>query len=162
MAKQLIIWTNDNFDEWLEEMKREYGSEFDEDEFDYERYCEDCSLFLDDERTNLNVDVDGYIVAFADLGLWYGRVNGAKLVGSNVKDILYSDSDYTTWYCDRYNARCKAVHHDGTNHILYRVAKNKEQAERLVNEIAYHGMTSEQFMRVTKSLRPYIAKEYGF
>ena len=78
MAKQRIIWTNDNFDEWLEEMKREYGSEFDDDEFDYGRYCEDCSLFLDDERANLNVDVDGYIVAFAVLGLWDGLHNGAK------------------------------------------------------------------------------------
>jgi hypothetical protein len=115
-----------------------------------------------DERINLHKDVDGYIVAFAELGLWNGNTNGAKIVGTTVSDILYSDCDYVTWYCDPYNVRCSAAHHDGRNYILYRVADSKEQAERLVNKIAYEGMTEEQFRRATKSLRPYVAKVYGW
>jgi hypothetical protein len=42
------------------------------------------------------------------------------------------------------------------------VAESKEQAERLVNKIAYNGMTEEEFRRATKSLRPYVAEVYGW
>jgi hypothetical protein len=46
--------------------------------------------------------------------------------------------------------------------MLYRVAKSKEDAERLVNAIAYGGMTEEQFRKATRSLRPYVANVYGW
>ena len=157
-----VIWTNDDYDEWLKCMIADMEEGETEEDFDYDRYNEDCSLFLDDERVNLNVEVEGYIVAFASLGLWNGRVNGAKLIGTNVRSILYSDCDYVTWYCDRYNVRCDAIHHDGTNHIIYRVAKSKEDAERLQNLIAYHDMTEEEFRKRTRSLRPYVANVYGW
>ena len=153
------IWTNDDYEEWKDYMLQD-GE--DEDTLTHERYHEDCSLFLDDERANLNKEIDGYIVAFADLGLWDGRHNAAKMVGTNVRDILYSSCDYIDWYCDRYNVRCSATHHDGTNHILYRVARTRDDAERLVNLIAYHDMDEESFRKATRSLRPYIAKVYGF
>ena len=160
--KERIIWTNNNYDEWLKCMIADMEEGETEEDFDYDRYYEDCSLFLDDERTNLNIEVDGYIVAFASLGIWSGRVNGAKLIGTNVKDILYSDCNYVTWFCDPYNVKCESIHHDGTNHILYRVAKDKKTAERRVDKIAYHGMTEEGFRRASKSLRPYVAQTYGW
>ncbi len=153
-----IIWTNNDYEEWCEAMKDEITNE----EITPEYYAFCCDNNLDDERINLDVEVDGYIVAFASLGLWNGRVNGAKLVGDNVKDILHSNDDYVTWYCDPYNVKAEMIHHDGTNYVIYRVAKNKEQAERLVDKIAYHGMTEEEFRRATKSLRPYVAEVYGW
>jgi hypothetical protein len=153
-----IIWTNNDYEEWCEAMKDEITNE----EITPEYYAFCCDNNLDDERANLDVEVDGYIVAFASLGLWNGRVNGAKLVGTNVRDILYSNNDYVTWYCDCHNVRAEMIHHDGTNYIIYRVAKNKEQAERLVDKIAYHGMTEEEFRRATKSLKPYVAEVYGW
>ncbi len=153
-----VIWTNNDYAEWEACMKEDYPTE----EITYERYSEDCDFYLEDERCNLNKEVDGVIVAFANLGLWDGRTNGARIEGTNVKDILHSGCDYLDWYCDRYNVRCDAIHHDGRNHYLYRVAKDREQAERLVNKIAYGGMTEEQFMKATRSLRPYVAKEYGW
>jgi NurA-like 5'-3' nuclease len=146
------------YEEWCEEMKDEITDE----EITPEYYAFCCDNNLDDERANLNVEVDGYIVAFASLGLWNGRFNGAKLVGTNVRDILYSNDDYVTWYCDPYNVKAEMIHHDGTNYVIYRVARNKEFAEKLVNMIAYNGMTEEQFKRATKSLRPYVAKIYGW
>jgi hypothetical protein len=158
-----IIWTNNNYEEWRDCMVSEMEDDETEDMFDYERYSEDCSIWLDDERTNLNKDVDGCIVAFASLGLWNGRVNGAKVVGDNVKDILDTTCGYyVTWYCDRYNTYCEDIHHDGTNHYIYRVAKNREYADKLVNDIAYNNLTEEQFRKRTKSLRPYIAKVFGW
>jgi hypothetical protein len=157
--KKRIIWSNDEYDEW-EKSLLEDGE--DAEDLTYERYYDDCEVWLDDERCNLNKEVDGYIVAFASLGLWNGRVNGAKMVGTKVRNILYSNDDCVTWYCDRYNVRCESIHHDGTNHILYRVAKDEDKARELVEKIAYEGMTEEQFMKATKSLRPYVAKVYGW
>ena len=153
-----IIWTNNDYEEWCEAMKDEITDE----EITPEYYAFCCDNNLDDERANLNVEVDGYIVAFASLGLWNGRVNGAKLVGTNVRDILHSNDDYVTWYCDPYNVKAEMIHHDGTNYVIYRVARNKEFAEKLVNMIAYNGMTEEQFKRATRSLRPYVAEVYGW
>ena len=161
-----VIWTNNDYAEWEACMKEDYPTEesLKEEglEISYDQYYKDCDLYLDDERCNLDKEVNGVIVAFADLGLWNGRTNGARIEGTNVKDILHSNCDYLDWYCDRYNVRCSASHHDGTNLYLYRVAKDWEQAERLVNKIAYGGMTEEQFMKATRSLRPYVVKEYGW
>lgn len=120
--------------------------------------------YLDDEKCNLNIETEGVIVAFADLGFWYGRRNGAKIIGTNVRDILNSfyGCDDCDWYCDQYNAHCTASHHDGTHYITFRLAKDMEQAERLVEKIAYEGMTEKQFRKATKSIRPFIAKVYGW
>lgn len=153
------IWTNQDYDEWVKAMVAD-GE--DEDELTYERYHDDCDVFLGDERCNLDVEVDGVIVVFASLGLWNGRRNGFGFVGSNVKDILFSDCDYCTWYCDRYNVLFDGVHHDGSNHYLYRVAPNRYAAERLQERVIRGDLTREQFMRATKSLRPYVSKVYGW
>ena len=153
-----VIWSNDDYDEWAEAMADEITDE--EITPEYYGFCRENDL--DDERANLNVEVDGYIVAFASLGLWNGRRNGAKLVGTNVRDILYSNEDYVTWYCDPYNVKAEMIHHDGTNYVIYRVANNKEYAEHLVDKIAYGNMSEEEFRKRTKSLRPYVANVYGF
>ncbi len=158
-----IIWTNDDFDEWKESMIANMGEDETEDDFNEERYAEDCSIFLDDERSNLNVPIDGCIVCFAVLDLWDGQYKGAKIVGDNVKKILdTSCGDYVTWFCDRFNARCEDTHHDGTNTYLYRIAKNRKQAETLVNKIAYEDMTEKEFRKATRSVRPFIAKVFGW
>ena len=153
-----VIWSNNDYDEWAEAMADEITDE--EITPEYYGYCRENDL--DDERANLNVEVDGYIVAFASLGLWDGRKQGAKLIGTNVKDILYTNDDYATWFCDPHNVKAETIHHDGRNYILYRVADSKEKAERLVNKIAYGDMSEEQFRRATSSLRPYIAQVYGW
>lgn len=164
--KKNIIWDNSdiNYDDWKEGWK-EYleDNNLTEEECDlYEWVGETLSIYLDDERTNLNEEVDGVIVAFADLGLWDGRYKGAGIVGTNVRDILYdTNCDYSCWYCDRYNVRFDGAHHDGRNHYLYRVAKDKDTAERLANKIAYEDMSEDKFRKATKSLRPYVAKIYG-
>lgn len=153
-----IIWTNDDYDEWCEAMADEIA----EEEITPELFSDEHSIWLDDERCNLDIEVDGWIVAFAVLGLWDGKHNASKLVGDNIKCILHSDEEYVTWYCDPYNVRGEMKHHDGTNHVLYRVAKDRKQAMKLVNEIADGNMSEEQFRKKTRSLRPYVAKVYGW
>ena len=77
-----IIWTNNDYEEWKERCIKYDGMS--EEETTYERYCEERSWDIDDKRDNLNVQVDGCIVAFCDLGLWDGRHNGGAVIGSNV------------------------------------------------------------------------------
>ena len=155
-----IIFTNDDYAEWCEAM----ADEITEDEINPEVYYDDCEINLGDERCNLDIDVDGYIIAFANLGFWNGRCNGAKLIGDNVKDILntFYSCDNVTFYCDVHNVRFDGSHHDGSHHLLFRVAKDKDAAERLANKIAYHDMSEAEFRKATRSLRPYVAKVYGW
>ena len=165
--KERFIWSNMDIknDDWEEGFKD--WCEFNGLEPEYmniDEYINDTlSEDLDEERMNLDKEVDGVIVAFADLGLWDGHHQGAKIFGTNVSKILYdSNCDYAKWYCDRWNVRFEGAHHDGRNHYLYRVAKDRDTAERLVEKIAYEGMTEKQFMKATKSLRPYVAEVYGW
>ena len=159
MAKKRIIWTNDDFDEWYEEMLKDG---YDEEEITPELYHHDCEINLGDERTNLNIEVCGHIIAYANIGTWQGNVNGCGIIGSNVRDILSSNCDYCTWYCDAYNVRFDGIHHDGSNHYLYRVVETKEQAERLMDRVVNGSLTEVQFRKATKSLRPYVARVYGW
>lgn len=157
-----VIWTNDDYPEWYDCMIKDEGLH--EEEVTPELYGWECENWLSDELCNLDKEVNGYIVAFADLGFWYGRRNGAKLIGTNVKDILSSSygCDNATFYCDPYNVKFDGSHHDGSHYIMFRIAKNYEAAKKLVNRIAYKGMTEEQFRKATKSLRKYVASIYGW
>jgi len=155
--KKRTIWSNNDYEEWGDAMREEITEE--EITPEYYAFCREIDL--GDERCNLNVEVDGCIIAFASLGLWDGRREGAGIIGTNVKDILNSECDYVTWYCDTYNVRCDAIHHDGTNHYLYRVAESREKAQRILEKFG-RGMIEKKFRRMTKSLRPYIANVYGW
>ncbi len=162
-----IIWSDLNLDldDWREDLQEEHP-EATEDEL-YQEMLETNAEYLNDERVNLNIQLSQPIIVIADLGLWHGRRMGYKMIPSgNIRDCLYSDSDFTEWYVDKYgDMRCDAVHHDGTNHYLYRVFKDgvsETQIENLQDKI-YHGRaTRADITRITKRLGDDIAKVYGF
>jgi hypothetical protein len=61
--------------------------------------------------------------------------------------------------------RCDAVHHDGTNHYLYRTYKVgvRESQIDLLKDKLYRGVASrDDITRVTRRLGDEIAKVYGF
>lgn len=169
-----IIWSNQNLDvdDWREDYKEFLeANELDDDPNDeqalYEWMEETNYDYLSDERVNLNVQLSQPIIVIGDIGRWNGRVMGYKMIDSgNIKDCLYSDTDMTEWYVDRYgDLRADAVHHDGTNHYLYRVFKDTaspEQIERLQEKIYYGKATRADITRVTKRLGDEIAAVYGF
>ena len=90
--------------------------------------------YLDDERCNLNIQLSRPILLIADIGRWDGRYPGyAEIKSGNIRDCLYSEMDYSTWYVDRLgDLRCDAVHHDGTNHYLYRAYKENVSEAQIV------------------------------
>ena len=94
--------------------------------------------------------------------LWRGRRQGYKILGSNLADILRSSCDDNEWYGDGYNIRARLTHHDGTNYVLYRVAKSREDAERIADKIYNLEIDEKGFRKLTRSLYPYVADVYGW
>ena len=153
-----------DFDDWKDDLQSEYP-ELSENEL-IEKMYEINADYLDDERVNLNRQLSQSILIIGDLGLWNGRSNGYKMIDSgNLKDCLYTNSDMAEWYVDkRGDLRCDAVHHDGTNHYLYRVFKDgvsETQIENLQNKIYFGKATRADITRVTRRLGDEINKVYN-
>ena len=130
----------------------------------YEKYYEDVEMWIGDEKMNLNKEINGIIMAFANLGFWNGRKSGAKQFTDNINSIIWADQscDYFKIYADRYNIKGQMSHHDGTHYLLYRIAPNYEIAEEIMNRADRGELTEEYFKRKTKSLRKYVANIYGW
>lgn len=161
-----IIWSDDlDYDDWKEELEEQYPELSDDERF--EMMYEINNGYLDDERCNLNIQLSRPILVVGDLGLWHGRRMGYKEIESgNIRDCLYSDTDYSTWYVDKNgDFRCDAIHHDGTNHYLYRIYKDGVSETQIDNlkEKLYRGTaTRKDITRITRRLGDEIANVYGF
>lgn len=162
-----LIWTNHNLDyeDWRADLESEYP-DLSEDER-YYKMLDINADYLDDERLNLNIQLSQPILVIADLGLWNGRRSGYKEISSgNIRDCLYSEHDYTTWYVDKEgDLRCDDYHHDGTNHYLYRVYKDsatEKQKTELRGKIYFGIATRSDIERVTKRLGDEVGKVYGW
>ena len=161
------IWSNRNLDleNWRSDLEGEYPSK---DETELVELMYDINAqYLDDERANLNVQLNRPILLIADIGRWNGRFSGYREISScNIKDCLYSDTEFATWYVDeRGDLRCDAIHHDGTNHYLYRVIKDgasDAQVERLLDKIYEGTATRADITRVTRKLGDDIGAVYGW
>ena len=111
-----VIWSNYGLDyeDWRDDLEAEYPdlSENERISLMYEINGD----YLDDERANLNVQLSQPILVVGDLGLWNGRRMGYKEIPSgNIRDCLYSDTDYSTWYVDRLgDLRCDAAEKPAT------------------------------------------------
>ena len=162
-----LIWSDHDLDyeDWRADLEDEYPDLSEDERYTmmYERNADD----LDNERVNLNIQLGQPILVIANLGLWYGRRSGYKeILSGNIRDCLYSDCDYNTWFVDRQgDLRCDAYHHDGTNHYLYRVWKDgttEEQMDRLKNKLYEGTATRADITRVTRRLGDEIGKVYGW
>ena len=169
-----IIWSNRNLDidDWREDYK-EYleANEMDGDPNDeqalYEWMVETNAEYLSDERCNLDIQLSTEIFVIADLGLWDGRhLAYGEIKSGNIKDCLYLNHDYSTWYVDeKGDLILEDVHHDGTNYLRYR-AYRPEATEEAINELKdkiYDGtVTEEDIQAVTYRLGDEIGKVYGW
>jgi len=167
MREEHIIWSNENLDynDWKSDLEVQYPDAT-EDELIPIMYSINDD-YLDDERINLNVQLSHPILVIADFGLWNGRKVACKeIVLGNISDCLYTNEDYCTWFVDKLgDLRCNAIHHDGTNHYLYRVYKDNvtdTQIENLKQKIYENKATRKDITRITRRLGDEIANVYGF
>ena len=94
-----IIWSDLNLDldDWRESLEELYPNYPEEELYDIMVKSNAANLY--DERVNLDIQLSQPIIVIGDLGRWNGRVSGYKMIDSgNIKDCLYSDTDYTEWY----------------------------------------------------------------
>ena len=169
--KKRIIWSNRNinYDEWREsliEYRRENEYEDPEDVSDNDVWNfrdESLDVWMGDEMRNLNFRIDGRILAIADLGLWYGRRQGYRMLNDCVNAIFACGYDCNEYYSDGYNIKASCTHHDGTNFYEFRVIREDRNINNLLNDI-YNGkeITRKQLNYYTKSLLPYVRKVYGW
>ena len=162
-----IIWSNYDLDyeNWRDDLEAEYPDMSEEERIAL--MYEINGNYLDDERTNLSIQLSQPILMIADIGRWDGRYSGyGEIKSGKISDCLYSELDYATWYVDKLgDLRCDAIHHDGTNHYLYRVYKPgvRESQIDLLKEKLYEGKaTRADITRITRRLGDEIAKVYGF
>lgn len=121
-------------------------------------------LNFDAEVCNLDKELEGRILAIANMGLWYGRRTGYKVLGHNLNEVVTSTigCDEKEVYCDAYNVLAKGYHHDGTNYVEFREIREDRDIDRLLNKIYNNEeVTRREINYYTKSLRPYIKKIYG-
>lgn len=167
-GKKWIIWQNLDLDiaDWDFSFWEEEGRELTFDE-KFNIMLDENYESLEEERCNLNVKLDGEIIIIANLGLWYGRRSGYRIIESgNIADCLYDrDCEYLEWYCDKYDFRCNAHHHDGSNHYLYREIRPEltdTQRENFLYKLTHGEINERTLRRYTKSIRPVIASIYGW
>lgn len=169
--KKHVIWSDIDLDldDWREYLEESYPEFSDDENKLYELMWEFNGDYLEDERVNLNIQLPQEILVIADLGLWYGNRSGYREIKSgNIRDCLYSERsiEYAEWYVDQYgNLRGTGIHHDGTNHYLYRVWKDEvteAQRDNLKDKIYNGTATSRDLTRHTRSIGKEIAKVYGW
>lgn len=161
-----IIWSSEYlFDD---KARKEYESSqrgiLDDEDYDVSdaEWAEVVNGNLSDERMNLDKRIDGVVMAFADLGFWNGRRLGYKILGHNINGIFNVSEDDNEWYGDGFNIRGNLTHHDGTHHVLYRVAKDIDEAEHIGELIFNREIDEAGFRKKTRSLYPYVAEIYGW
>ena len=77
-----IIWSNYalDYEDWRDDLEAEYPDLTEEQRIAL--MYEINGDYLDDERTNLNIQLSGPILVIGDLGLWHGRRSGYKEIRS--------------------------------------------------------------------------------
>ena len=160
-----IIWQNldvdaDDYKDFLEEY---YPEVTDEDE-KQRLVWELNETYLEDEIMNLDIQLENPIIVIADLGLWYGRRSGYRVIDSGNINEIFSEfnCEYQKWYADAYNVRFTGYHHDGANHYVYRMIKNVDKLDLVLNKIYNGTLTKQDMSRYTKSIRPEVAAVYGW
>lgn len=166
MSEKLTIWQNYDLDPddecWKEWLDEEYP-----DANENERWqiiCETNWAYLDDERMNLSVALPGRVVMIGSNGLWYGTVHGWSLKKANNLNAcleFMNSCDYAEWYVQGGEFHSRQSHHDGTNHVIYRLLPYSVSDE-ILERVEYHDCKYEDVMRWTESLAPYVCKVYGW
>lgn len=162
-----LIWSNWHLD--YEDQRDFYEEAYPElsEEERIQLMYESNADSLNDERANLDIQLEQPILVIADLGLWNGRRMAFKEIESGkISECLYDQADFCTWFVDQLgDLRCDALHHDGENYYLYRVRRegvSDEQIEGLKWKLHCHKATRADINRLTRRLGDEIGKVYGW
>ena len=171
--KKHTIW-NELIDlgDWRDDLREEYP-DADDDEL-YGIASEMNDEYLEDDLYELNnLDVNGKIIAFGELGLWNGTHQGYMelhhndAIGAALLEVLCPGFHaYHEIYVNEHRDLCvRQTHHDGVNYITLRSWKpdvDDEAQEYLLDRAYRGGLTRADLDRYTDNLGDVIAKFYGW
>lgn len=166
--KNKIIWSNMNLnlDDW-----RDGYAEYCEmndlkpgDEYDLYSWMEHTNAeYLNDERANLNKQLDGEILIFGDLGLWNGRANSYSITSANLNAIFDVRADLMEFYADGREIRATSCHHDGRNYYHFRAIRPGRDINKLLDAFLTGEYISPQKLNYyTRSIYSDVARVYGW
>jgi len=172
MAREYTIWSNtlDTIEAIVTDIREEEEyQDLSERELTDLAY-EINNSYLDDEKSNLSVDLHRPMVCISNLGLWYGKCNSVNIMDSGyLPDTLTPgrDDEYSTWYVNEQgDLTYRGKHHDGTNYSIYRVAKEGvdryDLEDALENHYGDSKKITEEILGMTEPLGPIIGKIYGW
>lgn len=125
----------------------------------------------EDDLWNAKLDLDSYVgdlIVIADLGLWNGRRRAVKVIpNAKLSDAVnVCERDYTDWYVEDGEMKIDDVHHDGTNHYLFRAWKdgvNDDFRRGLALHLFANGFTDAKTLDVdTRPLGKDVADAMGW
>lgn len=119
---------------------------------------------LEEERLNLNIDLPGSIVMIGSISRWDGTFVGHCVKDSdNLSDCLefLNCCEYGEWFVEGGEFQSRQSHHDGTNHITYRLLPNGLSAD-ICEKLESGEYSLEDLWGWTESLAPYVCKVYGW
>lgn len=119
--------------------------------------------YFDDERYNLNKQIDAKIICIADIGRWNGRAAGYRILNNNLNSILNVVDDFIEYYGDGENILATGSHHDGTNYYIFRAIRPGRNIDNFLNDI-YNGekITAQKLNYYTRSIYKDVATVYGW
>ena len=164
-----VLWSSEiDFDAWRDDYKKTYpdATEDEIDEMISDQNYDDLVV----ERGILGINLPEPIIVIADLGLWDGRRTGYKEIPGNIAkclDVRVSSSYESTWYLDERNDLvCDDIHHDGTNHYLYRTWKKTATPQQRANFVSKimtgETITRRDITRLTERLGDAICAAHGW
>ena len=160
----------DGMKDWYEEglqyddSGRLASVEYDSDEC-FQMYSEYIWSLLDDERQNLDIEVDGELVAFGWLGLWNGTMTSCRRIGRKIANALQcpGDCEDPSWYVEDGEFYGRFPHHDGVNVEVYRVADDFDMlCEQLHDATSRKENVEQRFFELTRPVAQPICKVYGW
>lgn len=173
-----LVWTNYNLDlaDFEEEIAYFCNMCLGMDEDEYNDLIEDELIAmmydvndrqLEDTKYDIKKDFGRPILVIGQLGLWNGTAYGYKEIPSGqLADCLYTEDDYSTFFVDDDEEfRCDGIHHDGTNHYMYRVWKKEVgqwEMEELKDKLYHGSATMEDIDKYTDRLGDIICNIYGW
>lgn len=163
-----IIWSNfvdlEDYEDYFKEIEEDGKTLTDNEKLDM--VYDMLEDYIQDERANLDIQLEDEILVIGTIGLWNGTIRGYKIIkNGNIADCLCDNCDYCEWYVDRYNLCFDGAHHDGTNSYIYRTWKENlsdKQKDNFLDKLYYGKATSKDITRYTKSLKPIVCKVYGW
>jgi hypothetical protein len=133
-------------------------------EYDLYNWMEDTNAeYLNDERANLNVNIDGDILIFGDLGLWNGRAPAYSITRANLNAIFDVCADIIEYYGDGREIRATGCHHDGRNYYQFRAIRPGRDINKLLDAFITGEYISPQKLNYyTRSIYNDVAHVYGW